>query len=459
MDSSIYVARRQALREAVPDGAILILGNGEAPRNYADNVYPFRQDSHFLYFAGVSHPDLALLMEPDGRAVLYGTPAHRDDVIWSGPPPTLADHAVASGVGEHADIGTLAEAIASLREQGVDVHYLPPYRSQRRFALARILGADPREVAAQTSVALVRAVAAQRSVKETAEIAEIEAALAVTARMYGATMRAVQPGRSEAQIAAVHTAEAVAAGCGQAFNPIVTVRGEVLHNAAFGNTLSEGDLLLVDSGAEAPSGYASDITRTMPVTGKFSQQQRDIYEVVLAANEAAIAAAAPGVTNRELHLLAASTIASGLKDLGLMQGDVDAAVEASAHALFFVHGLGHMLGLDVHDMEDLGDVVGYELGEERSTQFGLAYLRLARRLEPGFVFTVEPGIYFIPELMDRWRADGLHREFIRYERLETYRSFGGVRIEDDVLITAAGSRVLGPAIPKSVADVEAAMAR
>jgi Xaa-Pro aminopeptidase len=314
----------------------------------------------------------------------------------------------------------------SLRERGVDVHYLPPYRSQRRFALARILGADPREVAAQTSVALVRA---------------------------------VEPGRNEAEIAAVHTAEAVAAGCEQAFNPIVTVRGEVLHNAAFDNTLSEGDLLLVDSGAEAPSGYASDITRTMPVTGKYSQQQRDIYEVVLAANEAAIAAAAPGVTNRELHLLAARTIASGLKDLGLMQGDADAAVEAGAHAMFFVHGLGHMLGLDVHDMEDLGDVVGYELGEERSTQFGLAYLRLARRLEPGFVLTVEPGVYFIPELIDRWRADGLHRDFIRYERLEVYRSFGGVRIEDDVLITAAGSRVLGPAIPKSVADVEAAMAK
>jgi Xaa-Pro aminopeptidase len=197
----------------------------------------------------------------------------------------------------------------------------------------------------------------------------------------------------------------------------------------------------------------------MPASGRFSQQQRDIYQVVQSANENAIAAAAPGVTNRELHLLAARTIAAGLKDVGLMQGDVDSAVEAGAHALFFVHGLGHMLGLDVHDMEDLGDVVGYELGEERSTQFGLAYLRLARRLEPGFVFTVEPGVYFIPELIDRWRADGLHREFIRYERLDAYRSFGGVRIEDDVLVTEQGSRVLGPPIPKSVADVEAAMAK
>ena len=459
MDSSTYVARRQALRGAVPNGAVLVMGNNEAPRNYADNVYPFRQDSHFLYYAGVSHPGLALLMEPDGRAVMYGTPEHRDDVIWSGPHPTLADHAAAAGASAHEDIGTLPDRVAMLRGGGVDVHYLPPYRSQRRFALARVLGVDPREVAAETSVELVRAVAAQRSVKEAAEIAEIEAALAVTARMYGATMRAVRPGRSEAEIAAVHTAEAVAAGCEQAFNPIVTVRGEVLHNTGCGNTLSEGDLLLVDSGAEAPSGYASDITRTMPASGRYSGQQRDIYEVVLAANEAAIAAAGPGVTNCELHLLAARTIASGLKDLGLMQGDAEAAVEAGAHALFFVHGLGHMLGLDVHDMEDLGDVVGYEPGEERSTQFGLAYLRLARRLEPGFVLTVEPGVYFIPELIDRWRADGLHRDFIRYERLEAYRSFGGVRIEDDVLITENSHRVLGPHIAKTVNDIEDAMAR
>jgi len=283
--------------------------------------------------------------------------------------------------------------------------------------------------------------------------------LAVTAGMYGATLRATAAGRSEAEIAAVHIAEATGAGCGQAFSPIVTVRGEVLHNVTWDNTLSEGDLLLVDSGAEAPSGYASDITRTFPVSGRFSNRQREIYEVALAANQAAIAAAAPGVTNRELHLLAARTIASGLRDIGLMRGDVDAAVEAGAHAMFFVHGLGHMMGLDVHDMEDLGDVVGYEQGEERSTQFGLAYLRLARPLEEGFVITIEPGIYFIPALIDRWRADDLHSEFICYDRVEEYRSFGGIRIEDDVLITDSGSRVLGPMIPKTVADIEAAMAR
>lgn len=458
MDATIHTARRAALRSAVPDGAILIMGNDEAPRNYADNVFPFRQDSHFLYFAGVARAGLALLIEPDGRATLFGPPEHRDDVIWHGPHPTLADLANDAGADAHADIGTLAEAVRGFRASGVAVHYLPPYRSQRRFALARLLGIDPREVAAETSVELVRAVAALRSDKGPEEVSEIEDALEVTARMYRATMRAARPGRTEAEIAAIHQAEAVALDRQQAFSPIVTVRGEVLHNPFFTGTLAEGDLLLVDSGSESRHGYASDITRTLPVSGRFSDRQRDIYEVVLSANQAAIEAAAPGITNRELHMLAARTIAEGLKDVGLMQGDVEAAVEAGAHAMFFVHGLGHMLGLDAHDMEDLGDIVGYAPGEERSTQFGLAYLRMARRLEPGFVFTVEPGIYFIPELIDRWHADGLHRDFIRYDRLEPYRSFGGVRIEDDVLVTESGSRVLGPPIPKLVADVEAAMA-
>lgn len=457
MNASTYSARRSALRRAVPDGAILIMGNEEAPRNYVDNVYPFRQDSHFLYYAGVSQAGLALLIEPAGGAILFGTPEHRDDVIWHGPHPTLEDHAAAAGTAAFDDIGNLGEKLSGLSAGGQNIHCLPPYRAQRRFALARLLGMDPREVAAQTSVELVRAVAAQRSIKEEAEVTEIESALSVTALMYRATLRAAGPGLTEAQVAAAHQMEAIAADRQQAFNPIVTVSGEVLHNTTYANTLANGDLLLVDSGSESSRFYASDITRTMPVSGHFSGLQRDVYEVVLAANMNGIAAASPERTNRELHILAARTIVSGLKDIGLMQGDVDEAVEAGAHALFFPHGLGHMLGIDVHDMEDLGDVVGYEQGEERSSQFGLAYLRLARKLEPGFVITIEPGIYFIPALIDRWQADGMHQDFIRYDRLGAYRDFGGIRIEDDVLITPDGSRVLGPPIPKSVDDVEAAM--
>jgi len=457
MKAETYGARRSALRSAVPEGAILIMGNDEAPRNYVDNPYPFRQDSHFLYYAGVNRAGLALLIEPEGRPILLGTPEHRDDVVWHGPHDSLEDLAGAAGIDEVGDIGALGSRLSELAGDGAPIHFLPPYRAERRSKLARLLGLDSRVVASQTSVELVRAVAAQRSVKEEVEISEIEDALAVTSLMYRATMRTARSGLTEARVAAAHQMEAVARDRGQAFSPIVTVAGEVLHNTSYANTLSDGDLLLVDSGAESPRFNASDITRTMPVSGRFSDQQREVYEVVLAANEAAIAAASPKRTNRHLHFLAAREIASGLKDIGLMQGNVEDAVAAGAHALFFVHGLGHMMGLDVHDMEDLGDVVGYERGEERSSQFGLAYLRLAKKLEPGFVITIEPGIYFIPALIDRWKADGLHRDFIRYDRLEAYRDFGGIRIEDDVLITNDGSRVLGPAIPKKAADIEAAM--
>jgi Xaa-Pro aminopeptidase len=458
MDATTYAARRKALRKAVPDGVILIMGNDEAPMNYVDNPYPFRQDSHFLYYAGVSQAGLTLLIEPDGKSVLYGTPDHPDDVIWFGPHPSLGDHAEAAGVQESADIAGLVDRLATLRDGGTEVHYLPPYRAARSFALGALLGIDPREAEGGASADLVRAVAAQRSVKEEAEIAEMEDALAVTAKMYRATMRSAEPGRTEAEIAAIHKAAAAASDRRQAFTPIVTVCGDVLHNHSYANTLEEGDLLLVDSGAESPLHYASDVTRTMPVTGKFTSQQRDIYEIVLAANEASIAAAAPGVTNRELHMIAARTVTEGLKGIGLMKGNVDKAVAAGAHALFFPHGIGHMIGLDVHDMEDLGDVVGYPEGEERSEQFGLAYLRLARELEPGFVITIEPGIYFIAALFERWEGQGLHKGYIRYEKLEDFCGLGGVRIEDDVLITKDGHRVLGPKIPKTIDEIEEAMA-
>jgi Xaa-Pro aminopeptidase len=458
MDAKTFTARRGALRKAAPDGAILIMGNAEASKNYTDNVYPFRQDSHFLYFAGVSQAGLTLLIEPDGREVLYGAPEHPDDVIWHGPHPTLDDHAAAAGIGESAAVDGLADRLAVLKDGGADIHYLPPYRGSRRFALGALLGEDPREVGDGASAELAAAIAAQRSVKEEAEIAEMEDALAVTAKMYNATMRSAQPGRTEAEIAAIHQAAAGASDRNQAFNPIVTVCGDVLHNTSYENTLEEGDLLLVDSGAESSKFYASDITRTMPVTGKFSSQQKDIYEVVLAANMEAIDAAAPGVTNRELHLLAARTITEGLKDLGVMKGNVDRAVAAGAHALFFPHGLGHMIGLDVHDMEDLGDIVGYEKGEKRSSQFGLNALRLAKKLEPGFVITIEPGVYFIAALVERWQGEGRHKGYIRYDKLDDYCGLGGVRIEDDVLITKKGHRVLGPPIPKSVEEIETAMA-
>lgn len=447
--------RRAALRAALPDRALLLLGQAQTPRNYQAATYPFRQDSHFLYFTGLSRPDLALLVDPQGNETLFAPAEDPGDLIWHGPQPSVADLARSAGIARVEESGRLPGALAALAK--APVHYLPPYRDDRVLRLAALLGRPPAEVPAHASPALARAVAALRARKDEGEIREIEAALAATAAMYRAAFQRTRPGAAEAEVAGAMHGAAMALGCGQAFQPIVSVRGEVLHNESFAGTLREGGLLVVDSGAERPSGYASDITRTLPVSGRFSERQRGLYQVVLAAQEAAIGAARPGVSNRELHLLAARTIAAGLGGLGLMKGDPEQAVAEGAHALFFPHGLGHMLGLDVHDMEDLGDLVGYPEGEARSPQFGLCYLRLARALEPGFVLTVEPGIYFIPALIERWAAEKRHNEFIDYRNLDAFRGFGGIRIEDDILITDTGCRVLGPGIPKTPEAVEEAM--
>jgi Xaa-Pro aminopeptidase len=399
---------------------------------------------------------MAILIHPDGRDVLYGRPYDPDDLVWHGPRPHVGDHAAASGFAHHADISTLESEVDRLIKAGVRIHYLPPYRAERSFQLAELLDANPEKVGNGVSDDLVRAVCAQRSIKTDAEIAEIESALEATAEMYRVAMAEAAPGRYEYEIAGLMQARALELGREQAFPPIVTVRGEVLHNHSYDNRLADGDLMLMDSGAESPRWYASDITRTFPVNGRFSDRQRRIYEIVLAAQMAVIQAASPKHDNKEMHRLASRTIAGGLTALGLMKGDPDDAVEVGAHALFFPHGIGHMMGLDVHDMEDLGDIVGYPEGEERSTQFGLAFLRMTRRLEAGHVITVEPGIYFIPALIDQWRGEGRHTEFIDYDRVEDYKGFGGIRIEDDVLITPDGCRVLGPGIPKTVDELESA---
>jgi len=456
MNAETYRSRRETLRSTVDGGAILILGNNDAPKNYLDNVYPFRQDSHFLYYAGVNETGMAALIEPDGRDILFGRPYDPDDLVWHGPRPYVGDHAEASGFAADRDIAELGSVLAGLVASGVTIHYLPPYRAERSFQLATLLDRDPRRIENGVSRDLVRAVCAQRLVKSYEEIVEIEDALFVTAQMYQVAMTEARPGRLEAEIAGLMQARALELGRQQAFTPIVSVRGEVLHNHSYDNTLSDGDLLLMDSGAESPSWYASDITRTFPVNGTFTSRQRGIYEIVLAAQMSVINAASPAHDNKEMHRLAARTIAGGLTALGLMKGNPDDAVEVGAHALFFPHGIGHMMGLDVHDMEDLGDIVGYPEGEERSTQFGLAFLRMTRKLEPGFVIPVEPGIYFIPALIDQWRGENRHAEFIDYQRVEEYKGFGGIRIEDDLLITDDGCRVLGPGIPKTVDEVEAA---
>ncbi|MFH2006047.1 MAG: aminopeptidase P family protein [bacterium] len=459
MDTRTYIERRKTLHRAVGGGAILLLGQEETSRNYLANPYPFRQDSHFLYFVGTDLPGFAAVLLPDGEELLFGAPEEPDDLVWHGPHPVLQDHAERAGIAESASMAELGARLQALASKGVPIHYLPTYRPDRTVRLAALLSLSLAEVESGHSAELVRAVVAQRSIKSDAEVAQIENALEVSYEMYQVALGLIAPGRTEAEIAGAMQGVALSGDRAQSFQPIVSVRGEVLHNNSYGNTLQKGDLLLIDSGTESPHYYASDITRTFPVSGKFSPEQRAVYQAVLDSQLAAIRAAKPGVTNRELHLIAARTMASGLKDMGLMKGDVDEAVAAGAHALFYVHGLGHMLGLDVHDMEDLGDAVGYAGGEARSEQFGLAFLRLAKPLEQGFCLTVEPGIYFVPALIDRWRESGAHTSFIDYDAVEGFRSFGGVRIEDDLLITAQGSRTLGRPIPKTVAQVEAALSR
>ncbi len=450
--------RRTRLAEAVGPGLALFLGNEEVGMNYTGNVYPFRQDSTFLYFWAVDHPGLAAVIDTDaGTETLFGDDVTLADVVWSGPQPSMANRAAAGGVGETAPGAALAERITAALEAGRSVHFLAPYRAEHTLKLAALLREEPAAVRDKRSVVFHQAVAAQRLYKTPEEVADIEFAVDVSRDMYAAAMRAVRPGLREHDVVAEIARAVMARGCTYSFPPICSVHGETLHNPFYRNTLQAGDWLVLDSGAETPARNASDITRTLPVSGTFSSRQRAIYEAVLRAQLGAIAAIRPGVPYRDVHLGAAKSLATDLASIGLMRGDIDEAVAAGAHALFFPHGLGHMMGMDVHDMENLGeDIVGYGPGFERSTQFGLGYLRLARALEAGFVLTVEPGLYFIPGLIDQWKAEGRHAAFIDYAEVEKFRDARGCRIEDDVLVTRTGGRVLGPPIPKTVAEVEAA---
>lgn len=448
--------KRRRLRREVEGGAIWIPGHDQAPRNYAGNPYRFRQNSNLLYFTGVKRPGVDLLILPDGEEILYFPDEDPDDEIWSGPQTAPAVEAASAGVQKVGNPRELAGALAELRRRNVAVHYPPPFRHGAVRRMADLLGVPVAAVKPGASPALIRAIVAQRSIKNETETADIEAAVHVAWEMFAAAVENIRPGRSEAEVVGPMQGMVHARNAEMSFQPICTINGQVLHNEYYGNTLKEGGLLVIDAGAEAPGlHYCSDITRTYPIGGRFTAAQRAIYQTVLEAQMAVIAAARPGVPYREMHFLAARTITRGLIDLGLLRGDPDEIVARGAHALFFPHGLGHMLGLDAHDMEDLGeDHVGYNDEFKRSDQFGLAYLRLARRLEPGFVCTVEPGVYFIPALIARWRKEGKFAEYINYEMADRFLGFGGVRIEDDLLITKDGCRVLGEPIPKTVAEIE-----
>jgi len=457
-DADIYVQRRENLKKQVGSGVVLFIGNSDSPMNYADNQYLFRQDSSFLYFWGLDYPSLAAVIDiDDDKEIVFGDDLTVDDIVWMGPQPTLQDKSRKAGVKDTAPLDKLETAIREAVRNGRKIHYLPQYRAGNILVLEKLLGIYPSQVNAYASAALIKAVVAQRNVKSAVEIEQIEQALDIAYKMQTLAMKMAKPGVRESEIAGAMEGLALAEGGRIAFPVIFSIHGETLHNHFHGNIMKEGDMAVNDSGAETGMHYASDITRTIPISGAFTQKQREIYEIVLKSQLSAIGAIKPGIQYRDVHLLTAKVIAGGLRDLGLMKGNIDAAVEQGAHALFFPHGVGHMMGLDVHDMENLGEnYVGYDEGIKRSEQFGLAYLRLAKELIPGYVLTVEPGIYFIPELIDMWKSEKKFKEFINYKTVEKYRDFGGIRIEDDVLVTENGHRVLGKPIPKTVEEVESA---
>jgi Xaa-Pro aminopeptidase len=454
-----YSRRRQALldAEAPASGLVVLLGNEDTAMNYRDNPYPFRQDSTFLYYVGPDTPGLAALIDLDaGHTRLYGDDPGLDDVIWMGERPSIQALAERAGIKATAPLSDLSEQVADAIEANRPVHFLPPYREAQARRLAALTGIRPERVPAYASPSLLDTVVHHRSVKSAEEIDQIETAVRTTVRMHRSAMRRAHPGRPERDLAGMLSGMAEAQGRGLSFRPTCSIHGEILHNHDYSRTMQSGDLLLVDAGATSPEYYAGDVTRVTPVEGTFTDRQRRVYEAVLAAQTAAIEAIEPGIPFREVHLLACRVLTEHLKALGLMTGDVDEAVAAGAHALFFPHGLGHMMGLDVHDMENLGeDRVGYAADQERSSQFGLHTLRLARPLRTGYVVTVEPGCYFIPALIEQWRSEGKHEAFIDYDAVADFVGFGGIRIEDDVLVTDEGPQILGPDLPKKPSAVEA----
>jgi Xaa-Pro aminopeptidase len=455
--TQVYTERRNHLKTDIKSGLLLFLGNSASPINYPDNHYAFRQDSSFLYFWGLDSPGLVAIIDIDeNREILFGQEPTLEEIVLAGRQTSLQKQGLQSGVNDVASPDQLEAELRKAAQKGRKIHFLPQYRPENLIRIHSLLDIDIAQAIKSVSSEFIKAVVAQRSVKNQAEIEQIEAALAITYEMQSLAMKMSKPGRYEKEIAGAMAGLAYSkGGSGTAFPIIFSVDGHIMHNFSHGNIMRKGDIIVNDCGAESVMHYAADITRTFPVSGRFTLQQRELYTVVFEAQQKAIEAIQPGVEYRDIHFLTCTHLAAGLKTLGLMRGDIHAAVAAGAHALFMPHGLGHMLGLDVHDMESLGeDYVGYTDTIRRSELFGFRQLRLGRALEPGFVVTVEPGLYFIPGLIDQWKAERKFEEFIDYHQVEIYRDFHGIRIEDDVLVLKDGCRVLGKAIPKSIEDLE-----
>lgn len=448
------MARRATLKKAIGSGLLLFLGNDECGMNYLDNTYHFRQDSTFLYFFGLPYAGLSAIIDIDNdKEIIFGDELTIDAIVWMGTQPTLKEKSEAAGITEVRPFKEIETYLKSAAAKGQQIHYLPTYRTEHQIKLQQWLGIAPG--AEKPSVPFIMGVVNQRIYKSEEEIVEIEKACNVTAEMHLAAIRTIRPGLRESDVAAAVSAVAYANNYSLSFPTIATINGQTLHNHDHSHVIKPGDMLLLDAGAETEMGYAGDMSSTMPADKKFTTRQKEIYDIQVASHEAAVAALRPGVPFVDIYELSCKVIMEGLKDLGFVKGDPMEAVKAGAHAMFMPCGLGHMMGLDVHDMENLGEMyVGYN-GQPKSTQFGRKSLRLGRKLEPGFVLTIEPGVYFIPELMDLWRKENKFTEFINYDKLFTYKDFSGIRNEEDYLITADGARRLGKRIPLHTDEVEA----
>jgi len=453
-----YVNRRNELKKLVGSGVIIFFGNNESPANYPSNGYsPFRQDSSFLYYFGLERDGLVGVIDiEEGTETLVGNDIDIEDIVWFGSVSSVHDMAESAGVGNTAPMKSLKIICNNALRQKRRVHFLPPYRHDTMIQIFDLLGIHPNQQKEAASEKLIKAVVKMRSVKEQQEIDEIDQACGIGYKMHTTAMRLTKPGLTEKYIGGQVDGVANSYGAKVSFATIFTQHGEIMHGCPSWDKLEDGRLVLCDAGAENRNFYCSDNTRTYPVNGKFTQRQLEIYSIVEACHDHALEIAKPGIRWYDVHMSVCRLMTERLKEIGLMKGDVDEAVNAGAHAMFLPHGLGHMMGMDVHDMEGLGqNYVGFDEETQPSTQFGTNCLRMGRRLEKGFVVTDEPGIYFIPALIDDWKARRLHTDFINYDMLETYKDFGGIRIEDDILITDDGCRFLGEErIPYHPKDVE-----
>lgn len=454
-----YIRRRAQLKRDMQSGLLLFLGNDEVGMNYADNTYRFRQDSTMLYFFGLDYAGLAAVIDVDeDREIVFGNELTIDDIVWTGTQPSLSDKCEPVGISDVLPMNELKSYIDKAHAKGQLVHFLPPYRGDHRVWLWELLGIEPAAQSDLASVPFIKAIVKQRNYKDEEEIRLIEESVDLSTEMHLAAYRTVRPGIHESEVAAAVEEVACRHGNALAFPTIATVQGQVLHNHGFIHDLKEGDIFLLDAGAETKTHYAGDLSSSMPVGERFTERQAEVYNIHLRSFYAAVDKLQLGVPFREAHIAAATEIARGMKELGLMKGDPAEAAECGAYALFFPCGLGHMVGLDVHNMENLGEqYVGYADGQVKSKQFGFKSLRLARPLEKGFVFTVEPGIYFIPELMDKWQAEHQFEDFICYDKLAPWRDFTGLRNELNYVMTDTGARLLGTIKkPMTIEEVYAA---